>query len=152
MSDDTKCKRELFNFEDSESQSTTEEATSEDVRIARSVSERSMPPTGFVSRDQEDHGCDNTKSDITAYGFGSLQIDSSNSLSGSESASRQDPTSFDIASQGLGTQFEESSPANGPFESVTLPTKDEAESISDGVIRARGRLLSSLCKQLANDS
>ncbi len=59
---------------------------------------------------------------------------------------QQYPISFDVASRGVGTQFDRSSPVGCNSESVNLPTKDEAESILSGAIRARGGPLSSLLK------
>lgn len=46
----------------------------------------------------------------------------------------------------MGAQFEKSSLICCRLESLTLSTKNEAEYISDGVTRARGRLLSSVLR------
>ena len=78
-----------------------------------SVSARSMPPTDFVSHKQEQKYYGNTKSDMAMCDWRSLRSDFSISLSGDDISSRRYP--------------------------ISLPTIDEAESISDWVIRARNR-------------
>ena len=141
----SKYKRDRLAFQDPISQSVIEVESSEAAWATHSVSEHSMPSSEFISYNEAEP-YDNTVSDAAMCDLGSLCFDYSNPLSPSETASQRDPTSFDVASQGLGTQFERSSPVSCSLESVTLPTKDEAESISDGVIRARGRPLSSFLR------
>ena len=142
----SKYKRDRLAFQDPISQSVIEVESSEAAWATHSVSEHSMPFWEFISYNEAEPYNDNAKSDAAMCDLGSLRFDFSNPLSTSETASQRDPTSFDVVSQGLGTQFEMSSPVSCSLESVTLPTKDEAESISDGVIRGRGRPLSSLLR------
>ena len=143
ITDGSKYKRERLTFQDPLSQSVIEVESSETAWATHSVSEHSMPSSEFISYNEVEPYNDNTVSDAAVCDLGCLRFDYSNSLSTSETASQRDPTSFDVASQGLGTQFERNSPVRCSLESVTLPTKDEVDSISDGVNRVRGKPLSS---------
>lgn len=117
---------------------------SEDTRATRSGSEYSMPATDLIPYDHEDSCRGSTRSDVAMCDSRSSLSDSTNSLSGSEISYPRYLTSYNMASQGVGTQFERSSPISCSLESASCPTKDKVTNTSDGVTRARGRLLWSL--------
>ncbi len=141
-------RHDILEFENLISGSGIEDESSEPAWATHSISEHSLAPTDFMSHHQEESNRDDTESDVAMCGLGSLRFEIANSLSGSgsEIPDQQYPISFDVASQGVGTQFDRSSPVGCNLESVNLPTKDEAESILNGAIRARGGPLSSLLK------
>lgn len=126
------------------SQPETEMDDSKDAWANRSDSEHSMPSLGFISHDQDDSCRASTKSDMAKCGSESSLSDSTNSLPGTEISYPRYPASYNIALQRVGTPYERNSPISCSLESLSLPTKDGAEYISDGVTRACCRRLSSL--------
>ena len=109
---------------------------------ACSVMEHSMLSMNLISHSQKGARYGSSKEDVATFGVESLDFGSSISPSDSEVLFRGHPTGFDIASQGLGTQFERSSPISCSPDSLTPLIKDEAGYRLAGVTRALGRLLS----------
>lgn len=126
------------------SQPETEMDDSKDAWANRSDSEYSMPSLGFISHDQDDSCRASTKFGMAKCGSGSSLSDSMNSLQGSEISYPRYPASYNIALQRVGTPRERNLPISDGLESLSVPRRDEAEYISDGVTRACCRLLSSL--------
>lgn len=138
VSEGPKLERDKLESEDLISQSENEVKNLEVAWATRSVPKHSTPSTDLESHILGEPYCGITESDVSIRGLECLSFGFSNSLSGSGISFQRYPTSFEIASQGLGTQFERSPSTSCSPESLTLPTKDEAESISDGVTHAHG--------------
>ena len=115
---------------------------SEDACATCSGSKNSRPATELIPYDHEDSCRDSTRSDVAMCDSRSSLSDSTNSLSSSEISDPKYPTGYNIASQGVGTQFERSSPLSCSLNSATCPAKDKVA--NNGVTRARGRFLWSL--------
>ena len=141
ISGGSKHKRDTLESENPNPQSIIEVEIPEVSGATPSISERQSYSNEFELQLHDDLDLGNTDSCVPMRPLETMRFELSSPYLGPEYCFQRNPTSFDIASQGLGSQFEKIPPVSCS-ELVTLPTKDEAESISNGVFRARGSPLS----------
>ena len=123
VSEGSKHEGDILESEDLIPQSENEVEVLEVAWATRSVPKHSTPSMDLESHIRGEPYCCITESDVAIRG---LRFGFSISLSGSGISFQRYLTSLEIASQGLGTQFERSLSTSCSPESLTLPTRDEA--------------------------